>query len=94
MGFLDAVWHLLNFVAPALGLGLLSASFAKLCWRQALQGVPWRRLAAWSCGGAGVALVAGLLLSGRDGRMLTYLAMTVASAAALLWAGWGPGRRG
>jgi hypothetical protein len=30
---------------------------------------------------------------GRDGMMATYGAMVLASALALLWAGFGPGRR-
>jgi hypothetical protein len=39
-----------------------------------------------------VALLAGLLIQGRDGRMATYLGMVVACAAGLWWAGFGPGR--
>ncbi|MCW7537148.1 hypothetical protein OOT46_04690 [Aquabacterium sp. A7-Y] len=94
MGPLDALWHLLNFFAPAAALGLLSACFVKLAWRGQLKGVAWRRLAAWSGAGAALALVAGLVVLGRDGRMLTYLAMVLASALALAWVGWGPRSRG
>jgi hypothetical protein len=36
-----------------------------------------------------VALLGGLVLSGRDGRMATYAAMVLANAAALGWAGFG-----
>jgi hypothetical protein len=39
------------------------------------------------------ALVTGLLVFGRDGRMATYLLLVVAGAGALWWAGFGPGRR-
>ena len=86
MGPLDALWHLLNFLAPAAGVGLLSAALAKLVWRRSLQGVGWRRLAAWACAGAAVALVGGLVLFGRDGRMYTYLAMVLFTALSLWWA--------
>jgi hypothetical protein len=40
-----------------------------------------------------VVSLAGLVISGRDGRMVTYAAMTLACALALWWAGFGPGRR-
>ena len=88
MGPLDALWHLLNLVAPALGLGLTAASLSKLLWRQALAAVPWARLAAWGCGAALLALLAGLVWTGRDGRMATYTAMVLACALALWWAGF------
>ena len=93
MGPLDALNHLLNLLLPALVLGVLSAGLSKLLWRSALKPVAWRRLAAWSCGSALLALLAGLVVSGRDGRMATYVAMVVASATALWWVGFGPGRR-
>jgi len=93
MGPLDALWHVLNLLAPALGLGLIAAGLSKLLWPRALAAVPWRRLAAWACGAALLALLAGLVLSGHDGRMTTYAAMVLASAAALWWVGFGPGRR-
>ncbi len=93
MGPIDALWHVLNLLAPALCLGLLAAGLSKLLWRRALAAVPWRRLAAWACGAALLALVAGLVISGHDGRMATYAAMVLASAMALWWVGFGPGRR-
>ena len=93
MGPLDALWHVLNLLAPALGLGLIAAGLSKLLWRRALAAVPWRRLTAWACAAALLALVAGLVLSGHDGRMATYAAMVLASAVALWWVGFGPGRR-
>lgn len=93
MGPLDALWHMLNFFAPALGVGLLSAGAAKLLWRRELAAVRWRRLAAWPVGAGALTLLAGLVVFGRDGRMLTYAALVLASAAALWWAGFGPGRR-
>lgn len=84
---LDAFWHLLNLFAPAFGLGLIAAGLTKLLWRRALAGVPWITLALWASAAAALALLAGLVLSGRDGRMLTYAAMVCACAAALWWVG-------
>jgi putative Mn2+ efflux pump MntP len=93
MNFLDVLWHVCNLLAPALALGLLAASLSKLLWRQALAAVRWRRLAAHAVAASLLALLAGLALSGRDGRMATYIAMVLACALALWWAGFGPGRR-
>ena len=93
MGPVDALLHLLNLFAAAAGIGAISAGAVKLFWRRELAGVAWLRLLAWSAGAAAVATVAGLLVSGRDGRMGTYGAMVLASAAALWWAAFGPGRR-
>lgn len=93
MGPLDALWHLIEFVAPALGLGMLSAGAAKLVWRRELAGVRWRRLAAWACGASTLALVGGLVVGGRDGRVATYAAMVLGCALALGWAGFIAPRR-
>jgi hypothetical protein len=90
---LDVLWHLLNFFAPAAGLGVIAAGAAKLLWRRELSSVAWRRLAL-PAGLAGAAvLVGGLVILGRDGRMATYAAMVVACAFSLWWRGFGPGRR-
>jgi hypothetical protein len=88
MGPLDAFWHLANLIAPGLGLGLIAAALAKLLWRRELAAVPWRRLATWAASASIVALLAGLVISGRDGRMGTYGAMVMACAAALWWTGF------
>ena len=88
MSPLEALWHLLNFVAPALGVALLAASLAKLAWRRELAAVPWRRLVLWAAAASVLALIGGLVLFGRDGKMATYAAVVVASALALWWAGF------
>ena len=88
MGPLDAIWHLLNFAAPALGLGLLTTALAKLLYRRELKGVAWRPLLVWSVSAGMAVLVAGLLVFGRDGRMATYGALVVATALALWWRGF------
>lgn len=88
MGPLDALWHLLNFVYPAVSVGLIGAALAKLLWRGELAGVPWRRLARDAALAGLAVLVAGLVVFGRDGKMATYLAMVVACAVTLWWRGW------
>jgi hypothetical protein len=93
MGPLDALWHLLNFFVPAIGVGLLASAGAKLFWRRDLASVSWRRLAGWATGAGALTLLGGLVIFGRDGRVATYAALVVASAAALWWAGFRPGRR-
>lgn len=87
MGPLDVFWHLANLLAPALGMALIAPTLAKLLWRDALRSVPWAPLAAWVGGANAVVLVGGLALQGRDGRMATYAAMVLASAAVLWWRG-------
>lgn len=89
MGPLDALLHLANFFAPALGLGLVAALLTKLLWRRELRGVSWLRLARWATLGGALASIGGLVVFGHDGKMLTYGAMIVLSALALAWAGWG-----
>lgn len=90
---LNLLWHLLNLVAPAVGLGALAAGLAKLLWRRELASVPWHRLAGWGVAAALLALLGGLVISGRDGRMATYAAMVLANALALWWVGFGARRR-
>ncbi len=92
MGFLDASWHLLNFLAPALGLGAIAAALAKLVFRRELSHAPWRELAAYGALGALLMLICGLLIFGRDGKMATYGAMVAACALMLWWRGFGRSR--
>lgn len=93
MGPLDALGHLLNLLLPALGVGAIAAGLAKLAWWRELRAVPWRRLALHATVPALLALLAGLVIDGRDGRMATYLMLVLACALGLWWAAFGPGRR-
>jgi hypothetical protein len=88
MGPLDAVWHALNFFAPALGVAMLASAAAKLLWRRELAAVAWYRLALWPTLAGMLVLVAGLVAFGRDGKIVTYGALVVATALALWWAGF------
>lgn len=88
MGPLDALWHLLNFFAPAMAVALITTALAKLAWRRELASVPWRRLVGWSMAAGALALLGGLIAFGRDGRMATYGALVAAAALALWLAGF------
>ena len=80
MDALGLLWHLANFVAPAPAVAALSALLCKLVWRRSLARASWFTL-AWQGAAAGlVVLVAGLVLTGHDGRIATYAALVVACA--------------
>ena len=87
---IDALWHLLNFFVPALGVGVVASLCAKLLWRRALKRVSWRRLGGWATACSAVVLVGGLVVFGHDGKMATYGAMVLACAITLWWVGFGP----
>lgn len=93
MGPLDALWHLLNLVLPAVGLGAFAAAGAKLLWRRELAAAPWWRLARDAALAGMLVTLAGLVAFGRDGAMATYAGMVLACAATLWWRGFGPARR-
>jgi hypothetical protein len=93
VGPIDAFWHLLNFFAPAFGVGVLTALVAKLLWRRSLKGASLKRLSGWAVSGSAMALLAGLIVFGRDGKMLTYGAMVLACGLSVWWAGFVPRRR-
>lgn len=88
MSPLDAVWHLLNLFAPAVGTGLLAAAGAKWLWRRELTSTSWRALALSASLAGAVVTLAGLVVFGRDGRMATYGAMVLVVALTLWWRGF------
>lgn len=93
MGFFDALIHVGNFFLPSVGIGAIGAALAKLVWRQDLANRRWLRLAASASCASALVSVLGLVVFDRDGRMAGYGAMVVAASVALLWSGFGPGRR-
>jgi hypothetical protein len=92
MGPVDALWHVLNFFAPAFGVGVLAAGLAKLLWWRVLRPASWWRLSLWASAACGAALVAALVLFGRDGKMAGYAMMVAACALSLWWGAFRPGR--
>ena len=81
MAPLDLFNHLLNFVAPAFGVGFACALVGRVAMRRGGSAPAWWIQGAIN-GVVGVAvLVAGLVISGHDGRMATYAALVVACAS-------------
>ena len=68
MSPIDLLWHVLNFFAPAAGVGLIAPTLAKLLWRRGLAGVGWARLAAWVTIASAMVLLAGLWCSAATAR--------------------------
>jgi hypothetical protein len=93
LGALDAFWHLLNLLAPAVGLGLIAPTLAKLLWRRALKRVSWLRLSLWVGSACALVAIGGLIVFGHDGKMATYAAMTLACALTLWWIGFASSSR-
>lgn len=79
MGPLDFFWHLLGFLAPAAGVALLVSLAARILLPGS-GGGSW--VTAWILAflAGAAALLAGLWLSGRDGTMLGYGALVLATA--------------
>lgn len=86
--------HLLNFVAPAAMLALLLVTFSRLFSgffksKKSLVYNWWLQAAINFVVGVGV-LAVGLVLLGRDGKMLTYVVLMLATATSQWWqlGGW------
>ncbi len=88
MGFLDAIFHLMNFILPALAMALLVPSLARMLWFKKLAKVSWALMARRVALSGLAVLTAGLLILGRDGAMLTYAALVLSSALAVWWTGF------
>lgn len=91
MGFIEAVVqffsHVLNFLLPAGAMALLVPSVARLVWWRPPSGVAWfRQVLGVALVNVGVLLL-GLLVLGRDGAMLTYAGLVLASAFTVWWTG-------
>ena len=89
MGPLDILNHLLNFVAPAAFVALLLVLGGRLLGAQGGSLAGWRQWAVVFVVGL-VVLAAGLALWGRDGKMLTYALLVLATASCqwVLSRGW------
>ena len=80
MNFLDILNHLLNFLAPAMVLGLLLALFAPWLGLKYAPRWSWVRQAGVNIAVGVMVLMVGLVFFGRDGKMATYTAMVLACA--------------
>lgn len=87
MGPIDALWHALNFLAPAAVTAALLAAWRAVLDKKSRNPNAIRSSFAIFFAVGTAVLVAGLVLLGHDGRMLTYAALVLAqgSALALVW---------
>ncbi|MDI9335231.1 MAG: hypothetical protein QM533_12735 [Cytophagales bacterium] len=83
MSFLDAALHLLNFTLPAVFVGGILALWGRRHSKKSL----CRMWLINSVTGI-VALLAGLMLFGVDGKMLSYALLVVGCATTQLLLGW------
>ena len=85
MGALALLNHAINFLAPALWLALLVPLLARAFMKKRPAALTLSaQIAINFVIGCGV-LIAGLLLFGRDGKMLTYLGLVVMAASTQWW---------
>ena len=90
MGPWDAFNHLLNFAAPAAAMALLLALSGRFLGSKTPVALSWWARAAIVFVVGVAMLAAGLLVWGRDGKMLTYAALVLACATCqwVLVRGW------
>ncbi|WP_290873432.1 hypothetical protein [Aquabacterium sp.] len=87
MGPFDALDHIVNFFLPALGMALLLPSLARVVWRAPLKSVAWLHQVRWAAAANALVLIVGLIVTGRDGAMVTYAGLVLASALTVWWTG-------
>lgn len=85
MTFVALIGHLLNFIAPAVGVALLLWGMPRL-WPKARKG-RWaaRTELLGLCGLGVVVLLAGLIVFGRDAKMFSYVAMVLVQGTLVWW---------
>jgi hypothetical protein len=81
MGFLDLLFHILGFAAPALAIAFLVAGGARIFMRGSPVAASWWGHAAINSIVGVLVLGAGLWYFGVDGKMATYAALVVAVAS-------------
>ncbi len=90
MGPLTLLNHAINFVAPAAWLALLVPTLSRFVIKKGPVAYAFIKQIAINFVFCLATLVLGLLFFGRDGKMLTYLALVLASATCqwVLLKGW------
>ena len=81
MGFFATIHHAINFLAPAIWLAVCLPVLARLVLRHKASAPAWRRQIVLNTVVGSLVLVLGLALFGRDGKMLTYLALVLGVAS-------------
>ncbi len=88
MTFAQLLFHMANFVMPALALALLMPLAGH--WLMGTAASPWHRRVLWHAAAGVLVLLAGVLIQGHDGRMATYAGLVLVAATLewLLHRGW------
>ena len=81
MGPIDTFFHLLNFAAPALVVGVLTALFSSLFMKNKPLAQHWYAQAAINSVACLLVLLGGLWFFGHDGKMATYALLVLASGS-------------
>jgi len=82
MGVLALINHGINFLAPAVWLALLLPLASRYIMKKKASALALPAQSALLFALGGVVLGLGLVLFGRDGKMLTYLSLVLTLAAA------------
>ncbi len=85
MGIVALINHAINFLAPALWLAVLLPLLSAFLIRKRPVALTWYAQAAIHLIAGSVVLAGGLWVFGRDGKMLTYLALVLAAATVQWW---------
>ena len=90
MGSLDALNHVLNLFVPAAAMAVLLVLGGRLCLRQCRSPYAWWTQMALQLLLGSAVLALGLVLWGRDGKILTYAALVLAGGSCQWWLqrGW------
>lgn len=81
MTYVDLFWHLWGFLLPALAMAPAMVLGSRLLRLRPAFKLGWLALVIINFGVCALVLLLGLLLSGEDGRMATYGALVLGSAA-------------
>lgn len=85
MGFLDVLYHLLNFFVPAFGVAVLTVLGSAVLMKRSSATPGIIAQAAINFAVGAVVLVVGLWLFGRDGKIATYAALVFVCATSQAW---------
>jgi uncharacterized membrane protein YesL len=81
MDLLSLSVHVVNFIAPALAVAAWITLIYPLVWRQEQAWKAWKKKFVLNSLAGCAMLLLGLLLSGQDGKMISYTAMVLAIAS-------------
>ena len=81
MDGLSLIVHVLNFLAPAVGVAAWITLISPFIWRGARPWKAWKSRFVLNSLAGGLMLLLGLIWFGQDGKMVSYAAMVLACAS-------------